>query len=97
MATQSQSASGMDLNTKMRVGVTNTDSSTMRTMLVFTMMMVTLPILSYFASKYMMESMFQMTSAYLYAAGIAVVVVHIILVMFVIAAWREDTKGTKDD
>lgn len=38
-----------------------------------------------------------MEGAYLYAAGIAVVVVHAVLVMFVVAAWREDTKEVKMD
>lgn len=85
-----------DLNTRMRIS-NRADSSTLKIMLTFTIMMVTVPIFSYFASKYAMEGLFQMESAYLYAAGIAVIVVHIILVMFVMAAWREDTKEAKKD
>ena len=80
-----------DLNTKMRVA-RRTENSTLKIMLTFTVMMVTLPIMSYFASKWFMEAVFNLESAYLYAAGIAVIVVHAVLVMFVIAAWREDTK-----
>lgn len=85
-----------DLNTRMRT-TSQADGSTMKIMLTFTIMMVTLPIMSYFASKFVMESVFAMESAYLYAAGIAVVAVHIVLVLFVMAAWREDTKEIKTD
>lgn len=60
-------------------------------------MMVTLPIFSYFASKYVMEGLFYMENGYLYAAGVAVIAVHIVLVLFVMAAWREDTKEMKTD
>lgn len=54
-------------------------------------MMVTFPILSYFLSKYVMENVFIMESAYLYAAGVAVLTVHVILALFVYVAWNEDT------
>lgn len=85
-----------DLNTRMRVS-TGAEGSALKTMLIFTIMMVTLPIFSYFASKYVMEQIFAMESAYLYAAGISVIAVHIVLVMFVVAAWREDTKTVKQE
>jgi len=85
-----------DLNTRMRT-TAQADGSTMKIMLTFTIMMVTLPIASYFASKFVMEAAFGLESAYLYAAGIAVITVHIVLVLFVMAAWREDTKEIKTD
>ena len=85
-----------DLNTRMRTSA-QADGSTMKIMLTFTIMMVTLPIASYFTSKFVMDTVFGLASAHLYAAGIAVVAVHVVLVLFVMAAWREDTKEIKTD
>ncbi|CAH1268421.1 vacuolar ATPase assembly integral membrane protein VMA21-like [Branchiostoma lanceolatum] len=67
-----------------------------RTLLVFTLLMVTAPISLYFMSKTIVfEGMLSMeeNDAYFYGAIVAVVVVHIILVMFVVVAFREKPKA----
>lgn len=82
-----------DLNTRMRMSTHASDTSTLRTMISFTLMMVTFPIMSYFISKYVMETIFNMESATFYAAGVAVLNVHAILALFVYVAWNEDTSN----
>lgn len=96
MADNSQ---GADLNTRMRLSTSRSDGSVLRTMITFTIMMVSLPILSYFVSKYVMDEIFHMTSGYLYAAGFAVLAVHAVLALFVYVAWNEDapSKDVKAD
>ncbi|BFZ14702.1 hypothetical protein BsWGS_17741 [Bradybaena similaris] len=67
----------------------------MKTMLVFTLMMVFLPIFSYFFSKSVIfEGFFGMVhqSSYFYAAVVSIAVVHIILGMFIYVAWNEDPR-----
>ncbi|CAL1537892.1 unnamed protein product [Lymnaea stagnalis] len=69
--------------------------SVMNTMLVFTIMMVVLPIFSYFFSKSVIfEGVFGMihTSSYFYAAVVAISVVHVILGMFIYVAWSDDSR-----
>ncbi len=63
-----------------------------RTMLLFTLAMVLGPISSYFLSKkYVFEDYFKTASdmSYIYAAGTAVLVVHIILGAFIYLAWKD--------
>ncbi|KAK7098102.1 hypothetical protein V1264_004976 [Littorina saxatilis] len=65
----------------------------MKKMLIFTVMMVILPIFSYFFSKAVVfEGFMGMTgsSSYFYAAITAIVIVHVILAMFIYVAFTED-------
>ncbi|KAK3777073.1 hypothetical protein RRG08_008920 [Elysia crispata] len=67
----------------------------MKKMLIFTIMMVILPIFSYFFSKSLIfEGLlgFSHTSSYFYAAIVAIAIVHVILGMFIYVAFTEDTK-----
>lgn len=66
-------------------------SDVLRTMLVYSIMMVTLPISLYFATRHALETFlgWKVTDSYLYATGVAVVTVHIILGMFVYQAYKE--------
>ncbi|KAI8798156.1 vacuolar ATPase assembly integral membrane protein vma21 [Biomphalaria glabrata] len=67
----------------------------MNTMLVFTIMMIVLPIFSYFFSKsFIFEGLFGMvhSSSYFYAAAVAIAIVHVILGMFIYVAWTEDSR-----
>ena len=66
-------------------------TSTLKIMLFFTVMMVTMPIFLYFVSKYVLETVFLMSSAYIYSAGVAVLTVHVILALFLYVAWHEDS------
>lgn len=69
-----------------------------RKMLFFTVMLTLAPITSFFVSKsYLFEGMFGMTgsNSYIYAAFVAVVVVHIILIAFLYVAFRDDQSGKK--
>uniref|UniRef100_A0A0B6ZHS3 Vacuolar ATPase assembly integral membrane protein VMA21 homolog n=1 Tax=Arion vulgaris TaxID=1028688 RepID=A0A0B6ZHS3_9EUPU len=70
-------------------------SGAMKTMLVFTVMMVILPIFSYFFSKSVIfEGLFGMVhqSSYFYAAAVSIAIVHIILGMFIYVAWTDEPK-----
>ncbi|CAB1337622.1 unnamed protein product [Coregonus sp. 'balchen'] len=71
--------------------------SALKTLLFFTILMVTLPIGLYFASKaYIFEGSLQMSNSdsYFYAAIVAVLAVHVVLALFVYVAWNEgSTKG----
>ncbi|TKS72520.1 Melatonin receptor type 1C [Collichthys lucidus] len=76
--------------------------SALKTLLFFTILMVTLPIGLYFASKaYIFEGSMKMSSSdsYFYAAIVAVLAVHVVLALFVYVAWNEGApKGKgKDD
>ncbi|XP_078117016.1 vacuolar ATPase assembly integral membrane protein vma21 [Sander vitreus] len=76
--------------------------SALKTLLFFTILMVTLPIGLYFATKaYLFEGSMKMSSSdsYFYAAIVAVLAVHVVLALFVYVAWNEGTpKGKgKDD
>ncbi|KAM9511134.1 vacuolar ATPase assembly integral membrane protein vma21-like [Salvelinus alpinus] len=71
--------------------------SALKTLLFFTILMVTLPIGLYFASKaYIFEGSLQMSNSdsYFYAAIVAVLAVHVVLALFVYVAWNEGS--TKD-
>jgi len=65
----------------------------MKTMLVFTILMVTGPIFLYFFSKVaIFEGVLNMTSndSWFYSAIVAVFSVHVVLAMFIYVAWTED-------
>uniref|UniRef100_A0A3B4AFG7 Uncharacterized protein n=1 Tax=Periophthalmus magnuspinnatus TaxID=409849 RepID=A0A3B4AFG7_9GOBI len=76
--------------------------SALKTLLFFTILMVTLPIGLYFASKaFIFEGSLKMSSSdsYFYAAIVAVLAVHVVLALFVYVAWNEGTpkgKGKHD-
>uniref|UniRef100_A0A8D3BJY9 Vacuolar ATPase assembly integral membrane protein VMA21 n=1 Tax=Scophthalmus maximus TaxID=52904 RepID=A0A8D3BJY9_SCOMX len=76
----------------------NSMVSALKTLLFFTIMMVTLPIGLYFASKaYIFEG--KCSDSYFYAAIVAVLAVHVVLALFVYVAWNEGTpkgKGKHD-
>uniref|UniRef100_A0A8C5GAR3 Vacuolar ATPase assembly factor VMA21 n=1 Tax=Gouania willdenowi TaxID=441366 RepID=A0A8C5GAR3_GOUWI len=64
----------------------------LKTLLFFTILMVTLPIGLYFTSKtYVFEGSMKMSSSdsYFYAAIVAVLAVHVVLALFVYVAWNE--------
>uniref|UniRef100_A0A3Q3F3K3 Vacuolar ATPase assembly factor VMA21 n=1 Tax=Labrus bergylta TaxID=56723 RepID=A0A3Q3F3K3_9LABR len=73
--------------------------SALKTLLFFTILMVTLPIGLYFASKaYIFEGeLCDMSSSdsYFYAAIVAVLAVHVVLALFVYVAWNEGTPKEK--
>uniref|UniRef100_A0A3B5LM50 Uncharacterized protein n=1 Tax=Xiphophorus couchianus TaxID=32473 RepID=A0A3B5LM50_9TELE len=72
--------------------------SALKTLLFFTILMVTLPIGLYFATKaYIFEGSMKMTSSdsYFYAAIVAVLAVHVVLALFVYVAWNEGTPKSK--
>ncbi|KAJ8396778.1 hypothetical protein AAFF_G00013770 [Aldrovandia affinis] len=69
--------------------------SALKTLLFFTILMVTLPIGLYFASKaYVFEASMGMSNndSYFYAAIVAVVAVHFVLALFVYVAWNEGSQ-----
>ncbi|XP_030620527.1 vacuolar ATPase assembly integral membrane protein vma21-like [Chanos chanos] len=77
--------------------------SALKTLLFFTILMVTVPIGLYFVSKaYIFEASLQMsnTDSYFYAAIVAVLAVHVVLALFVYVAWNEGSprksKGKHD-
>lgn len=83
-------------------GNENSLVAALKTLLFFTILMVTLPIGLYFASKaYIFEGSMKMSSSdsYFYAAIVAVLAVHVVLALFVYVAWNEGTpkgKGKHD-
>ncbi|XP_043840095.1 vacuolar ATPase assembly integral membrane protein Vma21-like [Dromiciops gliroides] len=69
--------------------------ATLRTLMLFTAAMITLPIGLYFVSKtYLFEGMLGLPTidSYFYSAIVAVVSVHIVLALFVYMAWNEGTR-----
>ncbi|CAF1118789.1 unnamed protein product [Adineta steineri] len=69
-----------------------------RKMLVFTVMLTVAPLSSFFLSKYyIFEGMFDMTNSnsHMYAAFVAVGIVHVILAAFLFVAFRDDTPAKK--
>ncbi|XP_010893726.1 vacuolar ATPase assembly integral membrane protein vma21 [Esox lucius] len=70
----------------------------LKTLLFFTIMMITLPIGLYFTSKsYLFEaSGFSSNDSYFYAAIVAVIAVHVILAFFVYVAWNEGSSQTRE-
>ncbi|XP_062844777.1 vacuolar ATPase assembly integral membrane protein vma21 [Trichomycterus rosablanca] len=74
--------------------------SVLKTLLFFTILMVTLPIGLYFASKsYLFEGSlgYSSSDSYFYAAILAVVAVHVVLALFVYVAWNEGSRQRRDD
>ncbi|KAK2528946.1 Vma21 [Columba guinea] len=74
-------------------------TSTLRTLLFFTALMITLPVGLYFASKaYIFEGTLGMSDrdSYFYAAIIAVVTVHVVLALFVYVAWNEGSRQWRE-
>ncbi|KAG9338624.1 hypothetical protein AGOR_G00069160 [Albula goreensis] len=73
--------------------------SALKTLLFFTVLMVTLPIGLYFASKaYVFEASMGMSNndSYFYAAIVAVVAVHVVLALFVYVAWNEGSRQYRE-
>ncbi|XP_036381081.1 vacuolar ATPase assembly integral membrane protein vma21 [Megalops cyprinoides] len=73
--------------------------SALKTLLFFTIMMITLPIGLYFASKaYVFEASmgFSSNDSYFYAAIVAVVAVHVVLALFVYVAWNEGSRQSRE-
>ncbi|MCJ8748887.1 hypothetical protein PDJAM_G00170030 [Pangasius djambal] len=71
----------------------------LKTLLFFTILMITLPIGLYFASKkYLFEESLGYSSndSYFYAAILAVVAVHVVLALFVYVAWNEGSRQTRE-
>ncbi|XP_027542894.1 vacuolar ATPase assembly integral membrane protein VMA21 [Neopelma chrysocephalum] len=74
-------------------------TSTLRTLLFFTALMITLPIGLYFSSKaYVFEGSLGMSDrdSYFYAAIVAVVTVHVVLALFVYVAWNEGSRQWRE-
>ncbi|XP_077984438.1 vacuolar ATPase assembly integral membrane protein vma21-like isoform X1 [Glandiceps talaboti] len=70
-------------------------SEVMKTMLGYTLMIIFLPLISYYVSKNMIfEGLYEMSrkDAFFYGGITAVVVVHIVLAAFIYTAWNEDNK-----
>ncbi|XP_013392266.1 vacuolar ATPase assembly integral membrane protein vma21-like [Lingula anatina] len=70
-----------------------------KTLLTFTIMMITLPVGMYFVSKNMVfEGMLgvETSRALIYSAGVAVLMVHIILGLFIYVAWTEGGKPPQE-
>ncbi|XP_052089767.1 vacuolar ATPase assembly integral membrane protein vma21-like [Mytilus californianus] len=85
-----------DLRTRME-DKEKTDT-VMRTMVVFSLAMITLPIFLYFISKsFFFEAFLGMSSenSYFYAAFVAIGTVHIILGLFVYRAFTEDSEARR--
>ncbi|KAK6480212.1 vacuolar ATPase assembly integral membrane protein vma21 [Huso huso] len=73
--------------------------SALKTLLFFTILMITLPIGLYFASKsYFFEATLGLSNndSYFYAAIVAVVAVHMVLAMFVYVAWNEGSNQWRE-
>ncbi|KAK2911151.1 hypothetical protein QQF64_026810 [Cirrhinus molitorella] len=73
--------------------------SVLKTLLFFTLLMITLPIGLYFASKsYLFEASLGYSSndSYFYAAIVAVLAVHVVLALFVYVAWNEGSRQWRE-
>ncbi|KAB5522752.1 hypothetical protein PHYPO_G00163040 [Pangasianodon hypophthalmus] len=71
----------------------------LKTLLFFTILMITLPIGLYFTSKkYLFEGSLGYSSndSYFYAAILAVVAVHVVLALFVYVAWNEGSRQSRE-
>ena len=74
------------------------ENSVMKTMIFFSLAMLSLPIFLYFFSKsFFFEALLGMSSenSYFYAAFVAIAAVHIILGMFVYRAFTEDSDSRR--
>lgn len=77
----------------------NTLASTLKTLLFFTALMITVPIGLYFTTKsYVFEGALGMSNrdSYFYAAIVAVVAVHVVLALFVYVAWNEGSRQWRE-
>ncbi|TRY80177.1 hypothetical protein DNTS_003414 [Danionella cerebrum] len=73
--------------------------SALKTLLFFTLLMVTLPIGLYFASKSLLfegSLGYSSNDSYFYAAIVAVLAVHVVLALFVYVAWNEGSRQTRE-
>ncbi|XP_026851604.1 vacuolar ATPase assembly integral membrane protein vma21 [Electrophorus electricus] len=73
--------------------------SVLKTLLLYTILMITLPLGLYFTSKaYLFEASLGYSSndSYFYAAIVAVVTVHVVLALFVYAAWNEGSRQWRE-
>lgn len=73
--------------------------SVLKTLLFFTILMITLPIGLYFASKSLLfEDVLGYSSndSYFYAAILAVLAVHVVLALFVYVAWNEGSRQWRE-
>lgn len=73
--------------------------SVLKTLLFFTILMITLPIGLYFATKaYLFEASLGYSSndSYFYAAIVAVIAVHVVLALFVYVAWNEGSRQWRE-
>ncbi|XP_056673473.1 vacuolar ATPase assembly integral membrane protein VMA21-like [Monodelphis domestica] len=74
-------------------------TKTLKTLLVFTALMITLPLGLYFSSKsYVFEGTLGMSKpdSYFYAAIVAVGAVHLVLALFVYVAWNEGSRQWRE-
>ncbi|KAG5450702.1 hypothetical protein CRM22_003705 [Opisthorchis felineus] len=73
------------------------DPAATKTLVFFSLLIVTLPLASFFTSKCVFVEVFNVTnsSAYLYGAVVAIVVVHLILLSFVIVAFSDSKKDSE--
>ncbi|XP_013006422.1 vacuolar ATPase assembly integral membrane protein VMA21 isoform X2 [Cavia porcellus] len=74
-------------------------ASTLKTLLFFTALMITVPIGLYFTTKsYVFEGALGMSNrdSYFYAAIVAVVAVHVVLALFVYVAWNEGSRQWRE-
>uniref|UniRef100_A0A5F9DMY9 Vacuolar ATPase assembly factor VMA21 n=2 Tax=Leporidae TaxID=9979 RepID=A0A5F9DMY9_RABIT len=77
----------------------NSLASTLKTLLFFTALMITVPIGLYFTTKsYIFEGALGMSNrdSYFYAAIVAVVAVHVVLALFVYVAWNEGSRQWRE-
>lgn len=80
-------------------GNENSLASTLKTLLFFTALMITVPIGLYFTTKsYVFEGALGMSNrdSYFYAAIVAVVAVHVVLALFVYVAWNEGSRQWRE-
>lgn len=61
-------------------------------LLIYSLLMITFPVTSFFVSKTVVENIFNVSSnqSYIYATAVSVISIHIILAMFVYKAYNED-------
>ncbi|XP_021008791.1 vacuolar ATPase assembly integral membrane protein VMA21 isoform X3 [Mus caroli] len=80
-------------------GNENSLAATLKTLLFFTALMITVPIGLYFTTKaYIFEGALGMSNrdSYFYAAIVAVVAVHVVLALFVYVAWNEGSRQWRE-
>ncbi|NP_001189353.1 vacuolar ATPase assembly integral membrane protein vma21 [Danio rerio] len=73
--------------------------SVLKTLLFFTILMITLPIGLYFTSKSLLFEAtlgYSSNDSYFYAAILAVLAVHVVLALFVYVAWNEGSRQWRE-